>query len=791
MPNKMDQDKLYAKAQLFRQNFSELRKYVRGHGLSVPRFTTRAKLAKQLIAAGIYKKPAVTKKDSETSMQKKISSNKAGPETSTTKPLKSRKRYLKNSVKRMTKPRAQSPKYFEQRKAKKSLEVEETPPLPRKRTTENTFGNEMPPSIAFDKRTSSIKSQGGTQFPGTPDSFISNWSFSSMNNQSDSEFNFVFRSQSSYNQQPSPRSNQKPSEPKFSSDPDSLYPRTNSRPTDVPLSLKHETSQYEPDVDLHTLFPNTDSMISISLSAAGSMDQQITFPSNPSISRAGSNISIGGTSMPDKRTPESSYMSTSNFSFSMLDPDSLPAIQTELKRDPSNSSVRSSSSRSVSRGEFRSRVFADPPSVETPPIKNRSDKQRDSIISKPRKKKTLKSMQQGRKTKKGRRKKKANKEKKRLADLKNEAGERSSQELLGKNFDIPPLLSMAEGERDTIHADPLSEEMPPRLPNSRGFREIKRQLSDELQGKEVNVESVKMCLLPMLNDNSRILSDKESDILDDIATTSYSGNHEDSIASVFVDEMALGDKSDSQCDEYASHSDKTWSSSESLQCEDSFGFEEKPKKHFLGGRLAVSNSPGRSLGGAMSSLRGKSELCMDDLIAEANEQYGESPKSSPDKEEAPVISSVPKRMRMSLRALRDKEKAIEDHKNELLDNVALDWQAKSSIDGFYFCEGDAVDYEGCRKGRVLQRSKQGGKVVYQVKLEDSGETVQALESELVYHMILQIRRRTLSSAKAFTSQSSTLSSHSSMYYQTCTDRQKLTPRGGATFHSVSSQRSMV
>jgi len=703
MPNKMDQDKLYPKAQLFRQNFSELRKYVRGHGLPVPRFTTRAKLAKQLIAAGIYKKPA----------------SKNNSETHVAKPLKSRKRYLKNSIKRKAKPKAQSPKYFEQRKAKKSLEVEETPPLPRKRATENALGNDLPPSIAFDKRTSSIKSQGGTQFPGTPDSIISNWSFSSMNNQSDSEFN--------------------------------------------------------------------------------------TLPSNPSISRAGSNISIGGTSMPDKRTPESSYMSRSNFSFSMLDPDGLPASQTELKRDPSNSSVRSSSSRSVSRGEFRSRTFADSPSAETPPIKKRNDKQRDSIVSNTRRKKTLKSMQQGRKTKKGRRKKKRNNEKKRLAELKNETGERSSQELLGKelvgkDFDIPPLLALGEGERDTIHADPLSEEMPPRLPNTAGFREIKRQLSEELQGQEVNLESVKMHLLPLLSDNpKRILSDKESILLDDIASASYSEklNHEDSIASVFMSEMALAERSDSHCDEYGSHSDKTWSSSESLHCDDSFGFEERPKKRLLGGRLAtVSDSaydlPERSLGGAMSSMRGKSELCMDDLIAEANEQYGESRDSSPEKEEeAPVISAAPRRMRMSLRALRDKEKAIEDHKQELLDNVALDWQAKSSIDGFYFNEGDAVDFEGSRQGRVLQRSNPGGKVVYQVKLDDTGEVVQALESELVYHMILQIRRRTLSSAKAFNSQSSTLSSHSSMYYQTCTDRQNLTPRGGATFHSVSSQRSMV
>jgi len=787
MPNRMDQDKLYPKAQLFRQNFSELRKYVRGHGLPVPRFTTRAKLAKQLIAAGIYKKPA----------------SKNNSETPVAKPLKSRKRYLKNSIKRKAKPKAQSPKYFEQRKAKKSLEVEETPPLPRKRATENALGNDLPPSIAFDKRTSSIKSQGGTQFPGTPDSIISNWSFSSMNNQSDSEFNFVFRSRSYNNQQQSPRSNSKAPTTSFCSDPELPYPHTNSRPTDIPLSLKRQDFQdslFEPEADLELLFPNTNSMISISLCAAGSIEQANTLPSNPSISRAGSNISIGGTSMPDKRTPESSYMSRSNFSFSMLDPDGLPASQTELKRDPSNSSVRSSSSCSVSRGEFRSRTFADSPSAETPRIKKRNDKQRDSIVSNTRRKKTLKSMQQGRKTKKGRRKKNRHKEKKRLAELKNETGERSSQELLGKDFDIPPLLALGEGERDTIHADPLSEEMPPRLPNTGGFREIKRQLSEELQGQEVNLESVKMHLLPLLSDNpKRILSDKESILLDDIASASYSEklNHVDSIASVFINEMALAERSDSHCDEYGSHSDKTWSSSESLHCDDSFGFEERPKKRLLGGRLAtVSDSayelPERSLGGAMSSMRGKSELCMDNLIAEANEQYGESRDSSPEKEEeAPVISAAPRRMRMSLRALRDKEKAIEDHKQDLLDNVALNWQAKSSIDGFYFNEGDAVDFEGSRQGRVVQRSEPGGKVVYQVKLDDTGEVIQALESELVYHMILQIRRRTLSSAKAFNSQSSTLSSHSSVYYQTCTDRQKLTPRGGATFHSVSSQRSMV
>ena len=90
------------------------------------------------------------------------------------------------------------------------------------------------------------------------------------------------------------------------------------------------------------------------------------------------------------------------------------------------------------------------------------------------------------------------------------------------------------------------------------FSSVRRQLSEELQGQEVNLESVKMHLLPLLSDNpKRILSDKESVLLDDIASASYSEklNHADSIASVFINEMALAERSDSHCDEYGSHSD--------------------------------------------------------------------------------------------------------------------------------------------------------------------------------------------------------------------------------------------
>jgi len=788
----MDHNKLYSKSELFRKHYSPLKKYVKSHGLKIERGVTRAKLARQLIDAGIYKKPK-TQTDSPYVKDKSDNSNTQASKKQRKQNDKKREEKLflfkrlddliivrrrktkkkrrfcakgkahstndllkKNakkpvSRKRSRKIKSQSPTY--ERKSKQSFEMCEEGYSAPKRSAARSNSREVPgtppPSLGFSKRTSSNKSRGGAEVPGSPE-----------------------------------------------------------------FSLQSYSAEFDSELSSH---------------------------SSASFSRSGSNRSIGGGHITDKRTPESDALeiqfetgsSVSLFSFSSADTDPLPTSETVLKRDPSSSSRHSLDSESLAHACVESSKQLD---GENPTSRDRlssgRNKQRDSItLNEPRSmkqvaprntKKTLKGTKKRlRNTKKGRRRRKK-KQKKRLADLNAATGERSSHDIFGDECDgwpdIPPRPS---GERNTIHADPLTprkvrpQTQAPRLPDTHGINEIKAQLSEDMKGKDMNIESLKMYLGPLLGTGGlkRMLSDEESVFIQEINSRSTlptnSSNVSDSMASLFLESINIplydnGDSEDVMTpDTYDSTYFKSNSSIDSLidiQSQSNSSIAANQFSHSVqdtnvepASRRKCLVGKQKRLGGSKAdlqksrthSMRAPSEY-FDDLIVEVEETLNTiSNNDSSEEVKAPLTNSEPRRKKKYLRQIKQDDIQAANKKDEAIENVARKWIRGSSVDGFYFDIGDKVEFEG-DKARVLSRRKTDTKVTYEIIMDDTQEEIIAPESELVYGMVVSIRRRTLSRQSQSPSTQSSMSS--SQFFRTCTDPSHLNPEK-TTYHSFRSRGS--
>jgi len=836
----MDPNKLYSKTELFRKHYSQLKKYVRAHGLPIERGVSRAKLARQLVEAGIYKKPKSemeseamkcdvshfspkaaktfatligayacdelgwlkgneifamitsyltdpNKLDSDahavdvSAMDKNEKSKTEAMEKQRQKKklllfklldiiifkrnaLKRKRRFCakgkarstnnllkvddkprsnserRASRKRGRKIRPQSPRY--QRKSKQSFELDDDTST-SKRSAARSISREVPgtppPSLGLSKRGSSNISRGGTEVPDTPETFCSEWSFSSS----------------------------------------------------VVSELSHSEAWF---------------------------------------SRSGSNRSIGGGHITDKRTPESSL--SIFFSFSGADTDTLPSSGTMLKRDPSNSSKISIESDSLihARSESSERSNGENPISRGRLHSGRDTKQRDSItlnvsqsmeqVAQRNTKKTPKGKKKrlkdtSRNTRKGRRRPKRKKKqknlKKRLADL-NATGERSSHEIFGDEFDgWPDVPPRANGERNTIHVDPLTPRkvrLSQTLPDTTGINRIKAQLSEDMKGKDMSIESVKMYLNPLLSTGGlkRLLSDEESLFIQEInsqrSVSDHNKNVSDGMASLFLESLSIPLYDNCDSEEVAmtpDHLDSSYFSSESftdIPSQSSLPLSGKQFSDSASETYSESGSsrkclPGRQqrLGRQKANLqkshahpmKSKSEF-FDDLIAEADE--GSTNSSQDDAQEFADAFSEPRRMKKSLRDIKEDNRQEQNRKKEAIENVANRWLRGSSVDGFYFDVGDKVEFKE-RPARVLSRKKTGSKVSYEIRIDDTAEEMIAPESELVYGMIVSIRRRTLS-RQSQASQSTQSSMSSSQFYQTCTDPSLLKP-DQTTYHSFRSR----
>jgi hypothetical protein len=333
-----------------------------------------------------------------------------------------------------------------------------------------------------------------------------------------------------------------------------------------------------------------------------------------------------------------------------------------------------------------------------------------------------------------------------------------------------------------------------------------------MKGKDMSIESVKMYLNPLLSTGGlkRLLSDEESLFIQEINSQRSVSDHNkhvsDSMASFLLESLSIPIYDNCDSEEVAmtpDHLDSSYFSSESftdIPSQSSLPLSGKQFSDSASETYSESGSsrkclPGRQqrLGRQKANLqkshahpmKSKSEF-FDDLIAEADE--GSTKSSQDDAQEFADPFSEPRRMKKSLRDIKEDNRQEQNRKKEAIENVANRWLRGSSVDGFYFDVGDKVEFEE-RPARVLSRKNTGSKVSYEIRIDDTAEEMIAPESELVYGMMVSVRRRTLS-RQSQASQSTQSSMSSSQFYQTCTDPSLLKP-DQTTYHSFRSRSHLT